>query len=201
MGAPLGECSQCGRPAFYVVGPNEIPLCIQCGNLHQQVLDRQNAESNRQIERALDEMEMITGVRMRPRRQLAPTPVVVTGATFHNISVNNSTVGVVNSGHLHQVDSSISAISGSGDGELAKAFATLTSAVMQSAQLGAEGRKEIVAILSALTAEGMLPKEGRRPGVMRPLMSRLRELLGAAADVTTVVTPLIPVIATALGIS
>jgi hypothetical protein len=200
MGAALGKCSQCDRPAMFVAGPDQMPLCLQCAALAQQMVNSQIQEAMRGADRALDDMEMITGIPMRPRRS-PPAPVVVTGNAFHNISVNNSTVGVVNTGQLHQVDSSISAIAGSGDDELAKAFAAITSAVMASAQLSGGSRQEIVEILSVLTGEGTLPRGRRKTGVARPLISRLRELLGTAADVITVATPLLPVIAGAFGVS
>ncbi len=105
----MPKCSQCDRPAVYAIGPEQVPLCLPCGVLHQSIIDRQLAELNRQADRALDDMEAIAGVPL-PGRRRTPPPVIVSGATFHNINIANSNVGVVNTGQLHQVDTAVSVI-------------------------------------------------------------------------------------------
>jgi hypothetical protein len=109
----MPKCNQCDGPAIYAIGDQQIPLCLQCWAIHQSVIDRQLAALARQGETALDQIEMIAGVRLPGRRRPA-TPVILPGATFHNINIKNSNVGVVNTGELHQVHTAVSVIGSHG---------------------------------------------------------------------------------------
>jgi len=193
----MPKCSQCDRPAMYAIGDQQIPLCLQCGAIHQSVIDRQLAALERQGETALDQMEMIAGVKLPGRRRLPP--VILPGATFHNINIKNSNVGVVNTGELVQVDTAVSVIGKRGDPQLAGALKALTEAVVASTAMDAAARQETIEILSALGSEATAEKAQRRAGVARPLLGRVRELLSAAADLTSVAQTAVPIIAAAFG--
>ena len=193
----MPKCSQCDRPALYGIGEQQIPLCLQCWALHQSVLDRQLAALERQAEAALEQMEMVAGVRL-PRKRPMP-PVTLSGATFHNINIRNSNVGVINTGELQQVDTAVSVIGNQGDSQLAGALKTLAEAVVASTAMRAAARQETIEILSALGSEATAQKAQRRVGVARPLLGRLRELLSVAADLTSVAQAAVPIIAGAFG--
>ena len=194
----MPKCSQCDRPAIYAIGDQRIPLCLQCGAIHQSVIDRQLVALERQTETAIDQMEMIAGVRLPGRRRPAP-PVILPGATFHNINIKNSNVGVVNTGELHQVDTAVSVIGSQGEPQLAGALKALTEAVVASTAMDAAARQETIEILSALGSEATAQKSQRRAGVARPLLRRLRELLSIAADLSSVAQAAVPIIAAAFG--
>lgn len=198
----MPKCSQCDRPALYAVNSDagQVPLCLQCGALHQSIIDRQLAALERQQETALDQMEMVAGVRLPGRRRtLPPPPVIVGGSTFHNITIRNSNVGVVNTGHLHQVDTAVSVIGRQGDAQLAGALKRLTEAVVASTTMESALKEETVEILSVLSAEATTAKEQRRSAAARPLLARLRELLSTSADLAVVAQALWPAIAAAFG--
>ena len=67
-----------------------------------------------------------------PRFPTRPRPVVVAGTKLHNINVNNSVVGTINTGSIGTVDQSISALVQSGEPEIAKAIKALSEAILQS---------------------------------------------------------------------
>ena len=194
----MPKCSQCDRPAIYAIGDQQIPLCLQCCAIHQSVFDRQLAALDRQVEMALDDMEMVAGVRLPGRRRPAP-PVVLSGTTFHNINIKNSNMGVVNTGELHQVDTAVSVIGNQGEPQLAGALKALTEAVVASTAMDAAARQETIELLSALGSEATVQKAQRRAGVARPLLGRLRELLSVAADLSSVAQAAVPIIAAAFG--
>jgi hypothetical protein len=195
----MPQCSQCNRPAMYMVG--EHPLCLQCNALHQNILDRQLAALERQQQQALDDMEMATGVRLPGRRrpQSQPQPIIVAGSTFHSINIRDSNVGVANTGQLHQVDTAVSVIGRQGEPQLAGALKALTEAVVASTTMSAGTKQETVEILSTLASEATAPAAQRRGGVARTLLTRLRELLSVAADVAQVSQVAVPLIAAAFG--
>ncbi len=72
---------------------------------------------------------------MGPRFPPRPQPVVVAGAKFHNIHVNNSVVGTINTGSIGTVDQSITALTQSGEPALAQAIKGLSEAILQSGDL------------------------------------------------------------------
>jgi hypothetical protein len=76
----------------------------------------------------------------------------------------------------------------------------LTEVVIAHPSLSPEEKKEAVEILSGLSSEASVAKLERRAAIARPLLGRLRELLSASADLTTVAQAAIPIIATAFGL-
>jgi len=187
---------------MYAVGEPAVPLCLDCWAKHNQVVEAQNAMHERMLNYLSDEMDAIAGLPpIGPRFPERKPPVVVGHATFHNINVKDSNVGVINSGYLHQVDTAVSVIGKQGDASLAFALKLLTETVVAHKSIQAADKKEIIELLSALSSEASQSKEQRRVSVARPLLTRLRELLSASADVATVAQPLIPYIAAAFGLS
>ncbi len=106
----MPQCSQCSRPAMYVVEGH--PLCLEHRAVHQDIVDRELAALENQRQQALEAMEMIAGVQLprSPRPPPQPQPVIITGSTFHSINIKVSNVGVVNTGQLRLVDTAISVI-------------------------------------------------------------------------------------------
>ena len=54
--------------------------------------------------------------------------------------------------------------------------------MLATTQLQQDSKNEIIEILSVLTSEAATPKDRQRTGVMKTLLSRLRELVGLAKD-------------------
>ena len=195
------KCHQCDRPAIYAINGN-IPLCLQCFALHSSIIERQVEMHERAADRALDDMEMISGVRLQRNRPAPrPAPVVLQGATFNHINIANSNVGMVNTGQLSQVDSAVHVIEKGGDKGLADALRELTEKTVRHASLSDAQRAEIVELLSALASEATQPKELRRKAVTAPLIARLREVLAVSADLIGVLQPALRVIGSAFGLT
>lgn len=198
----MPQCSQCTRPALYGIGDPPVPLCLHCWALHSSVIQQEVAMHERAAERALDDMEMVTGVRLPRRRpQPQPAPVIIQGGTFHNINIRGSNVGVVNTGDLQQVDTAVTVIGAAGDEEAASAIKSLTEAVLRSAELNDAAKREAVELLAVISAEATQQAGIRRAAVARPLIGRLRELIGVTADVATVAQAAMPAILAAFGLS
>ena len=196
----MSQCSQCARPAIYSVGDQNIPMCLYCWALHMSVVERQLAILERQADRAMDDMEMITGVQLRRHAPPPRPPVILAGSTFHNINNTNRNVGVVTPGDLQQVDTAVSVIAKSGDTQLARILKLLTETVLAHGALSDAQRREAVEILSAIASEATQPKDCRRAGVARPLIARLREALAVSADLATVAQAAIPILSAAFGL-
>ena len=183
----MPQCSNCPKPAFVLFGPESGPLCVDCYLKMAQAIDLQLATLERQANFAAAQMEAVSGVRgLVPRYPERKAPVTISGNTFHNISVKDSTVGTINTGHLQLVDAAVTVIGNQGATDAAKAFRAVTEAVVNSTTLDATTKAEALQILSALSAEAATPEQQRRGAVAKPLMTRLRELLSVGADVAAI---------------
>jgi hypothetical protein len=185
---------------MFLIDDNNVPLCLDCNTKLQQMVAAQNAEHERQLNYLSDEMDAIVGIGpIGPRYPERPQPVILQGGTFNNIKVTDSTIGMINTGQLHQVDTAISVIGQQGDPQLAETLKALTDLIVAADGLGDEGKKEAIEILSVLGSEATLPVEQRRNSIAKPLLERLREVVGDAANIATITQAMIVIIAGAFG--
>jgi hypothetical protein len=181
MGEQQMKCHQCDRPALYLYD-EKLPLCLDCYLKIVQIANVNIANLEREMNFALDYMDFATGLpRMGPRYPERKT-INMSGLTFHNISIQGSNVGVVNSGHIHSVDIAMTALKADGQQKLFDAFKAISEAVLSHTSLDITKKNEVIEILSVLSAEATAPKEKRRTGAMKALATQLKDYLGIAKD-------------------
>jgi hypothetical protein len=93
--------------------------------------------------------------------------------TFNNITIKDSTVGVVNTGYIGTVDSAISVLEDSGDKAAADALRKLSEEVANATQISAQVKNDVLELLSVLAAEAAAPKEQRRSRAMLAMAESL----------------------------
>jgi hypothetical protein len=113
---------------------------------------------------------------------------------FHNVHVSNSTIGVVNTGNIESVDVAITALRNHGSANVAEAFRNLSQALLDSTDVPRATRDEALQLLDAIASESVLPAERRRAAVARPLLTRLKEIVGPIASLTDFASKYIPMI-------
>ncbi len=165
-------CSQCGKPAVVGVGSN--PLCVACFSQLQQAVRMRDIMLKEVHNQLVSQMEAMTGIYgVIPRFRIS-SPVAYQGPmNFHNIKIDRSVVGAINTGHVQQIDVALSHIKVSGDAELEKALAGFTEAVANSASLSNEARNEILEQLAAVAEQAATPKESRSWGILKALVSSI----------------------------
>jgi hypothetical protein len=192
------KCHNCEKPAFFAYDDGKFSLCLDCSSKFEDMLSKRNADLERQVNFAADEMDEIMGMgRMGARYPARPQPTIVQGGTFNHIKVSDSTVGIINTGQLHQVETAISVIGRHGDKQLAETIKTLTQAIIADPGMDPASKKDAVEIMSVLSSEATVPKEQRKTSIAKPLIDRLRELLGDAANIATIAQAALPIIAAA----
>jgi hypothetical protein len=121
-------CTQCDKPAIRKIHGH--PLCLDCSYKVEMMEYMRFAKLASQQNALLDYADAITGVsggfgRMHippPPRPLQNGPTV-----FNNIRVENSTVGVINTGEVQSIDSVVSSARTAGDEQLAAALKNFAS--------------------------------------------------------------------------
>lgn len=186
-------CTQCGERPSIVAYEGGHELCVDCNSkLMAAERDRQAmlataADQNaRMINYLTGQMEATTGLHgMFPRIHVPdPAPVVQTGpVNLHNINIDNSVVGAINTGTIQQLDISISDIRTAGGQDLADAIKAFTEAALApTTDLDDDERQQILDEMTFLTDEIKRPAQERKTGMARMVMERLKE---TATTVTT----------------
>ena len=192
------KCYQCDTSAMYQIGEENIPLCLNCYFKFSQIQQQQVENSERMMNYISDEMSASVGLPpIGPRFPPRPRPVVVAGAKLHNIHVNNSVVGTINTGSIGTVDQSISALVQSGEPALAEAIKSLSEAILQSSDLTRNQKNELVESLSVISKEAATPKEARQNTVALSLLEKAMKVTALANDITNVCQKWWPVLVTA----
>ncbi len=130
-----------------------------------------------------DEMDAIVGLRTTDRIVIPPPPRIVQGGsmTFNNIRVENSTVGVINTGDVESIDSVVSAAKTAGNEELASALKYFTEAVLNTADLQQNQKSEVVGQLAFLSQQAVAEQK-QAPSVMRAITSGIERAINGSAS-------------------
>ena len=196
------KCYQCNTPAMYRVGDQNVPLCLDCYFKFSQIQQQQVENNERMMNYLSDEMSATVGLPpIGPRFPPRPPPVVVAGAKLHNISVNNSVVGTINTGSIGTVDQSITALIQTGEPVLAKAVKALSEAILESGDLTRNQKNELVESLSIVAKEAASPQDARRNTVALSLLEKSMKVTELANDLTDVCQKWWPVLVAAFSVA
>ncbi|MBP9841843.1 MAG: hypothetical protein KBC64_05405 [Simkaniaceae bacterium] len=141
-----------------------------------------------------EEMEWMSGLPkgMMPRYAL-PSPkykTIVGDLTLNNISIDRSSIGVLNTGsiagNLQNIDASISVASSDPSlKEFKKVIQEFTEAVCKAQDASQDQQAVIIELLSAITEQVRLPKEKRKPSVVKGV---IKEISGYADNIASLIT-------------
>jgi hypothetical protein len=121
-----------------------------------------------------------------------PTRFLSRGNTTYKteIHLSNSTVGILNTGEIEDVQSisvNVSTLAESGHAEMAKAIKELTEAVAASQELSADERAYVLENLEELSKQASLPSNERaKSGVIKSLIAGVGGSLSAAGGLAEV---------------
>jgi len=100
----MASCSQCQKRAVASIAGG-ISVCVDCLLKFQQAAQIRDNMLKQQINFLMDQAEAASGLYgISPRYEL-PSPLVNQGAVnFHNIKVERSVVGAINTGEVQRID-------------------------------------------------------------------------------------------------
>jgi hypothetical protein len=141
-------------------------------------------------------MEATVGMQGLLPRIAIPRPASVqTGpVTLNNIHVNESVVGVINTGSIKQLDLAMDNIRKQGAADVADAVQRLSQAVLDASDLDPSQKKDAVEHLTFVAEQAALPKEQRQSAVGKAVVGGLERLLNASASITSLWAQLAPYI-------
>ena len=179
------KCNQCDKPAFYEM-QDGTPLCIDCNLKVQRIADQVFARNAATLNQLADQMEAITGVSgVVPRFQI-PQPTILSGSTVHNIRVDNSVIGAINTGQIKNLNVALDNVQTAGAPELANALQKLTEAVLASSELAPEQKTAAVEHLSHIANQAALPKEKRQSAIGTTILEGLERIISASSGLLSI---------------
>ena len=148
-----------------------------------QIQSQKLADLDRQMDRAIDDMEAVTGIYgLMPRRQVSQ-PIVHTGPTsYHNIKVDRSVIGTINTGTVQEIISNLNHIQLGTDAKVGEALATFTQSVLADKAIGDVAKQELIDQISTLSAEAATAPNQRKLGVIKAMVSTIGQ---TASTITT----------------
>ena len=173
---------------FEIPTRNEkISLCLDCYLKFSQIQQQEQENNERMINYSRDQVWASVGLPPTgPRFPARPQPVIIAGAKLHNISVNNSVIGTINTGSIGTVDQSISALVQIGEPKLAEAIKALSETILQSGDLTRNQKNELVESLSVISKEAVTPKDARQNTVALSLLEKAMKVTALANDIADV---------------
>jgi hypothetical protein len=186
--ATAKRCQHCGKPATICITharkPGELYLCVDC-NLKSELAEslefQRLAHQMNFVAAAFEATSGLPG--LVPRMPVPQIPPFRVGdMKVHNINVDNSVVGVLNTGSIQTVDNAVTVLKRRGADEIGLALAEFTQRVIDANNVDNETKNRVVEILSAVAEEATKPEGERRLGVIRPLLLELSTAVSGLAD-------------------
>jgi hypothetical protein len=133
---------------------------------------------------AAAQMDFATGIpNFTPRMQV---PDIPRGPPILNhIKIDNSTVGVINTGKAQAIDVNISVLSQAGSADLSNALKGLTEAIMNDRALAELPRADMLDQVGFLSDQAAAAAPQRKPGMIRAAFAALNDATGAVTSVST----------------
>jgi hypothetical protein len=127
-------CGQCGRQSVAAV--DNAPLCVDCYYKLEVARTLGFRSAAIGMNYAAAEMDSVVGLQnFTPRIQV---PDIPRGPTIlHNIKVDNSVVGSINTGNVQSIDVSITYLKEAGSKQISEALKALAEAIANSSDLAA----------------------------------------------------------------
>ena len=175
----LSACGQCGRQAVCVI--NGATLCVSCYYELEVARTLGFRLSAINMNLAAAEMDMVTGLRnFTPKIQVPDLP---RGPLhLHNIRIDNSVIGVVNTGEVQTIDVHITHLKQGGQVEIGDVLKRVTEAIANSQDLSSSQKAEMLESLGYLSEQAAGAAKDRRPSIIKATLGALTQ--GAAAVAT-----------------
>ena len=169
----MAKCTQCDKQAIALWGGH--PLCVEHLTMMQNSFDKQNEAYERTINMLEGQIWDTVGLARPtpPFPERKPPIYVQDKRTQNTIHIDRSVVGAVNTGTIENLEVSMTHINNS-NAELAQAIKNFTESIGREPGLNNEQKQEISDQLAVLVREIGLPKEKRRPGVIKALAGAIK---------------------------
>jgi hypothetical protein len=159
-----------------------VYLCVDC-NLKYEQAEAIEFNRNMQMLNVVGAaLGMTTGIQL-PRFPVQTIPVIpVTNMNLNNFNIDNSVIGVLNTGNVRTIDHAITYLTQVGETDVARVLKVLTEGVAENPEISTEQKNQIVELVSTIASEAQKPEPQRRLAVTRALVTELGQLFSGMAS-------------------
>jgi hypothetical protein len=153
------------------------------------------------MNQAMDQMDSITGIPLGGGRipVAALAGAMTKGATYNNIHINNSQVGVLNTGDLARIDAVITLTKDTDVEPIGKAITALTQALIDSKEIDEKGKKDLLDLVQSLAEQIVGAQGARKPPVIMSLLRGIEERAKGYVAISAVIQQLVQVVTSMFG--
>lgn len=182
------KCNQCSNNAMYLIGPEPgLPVCLNCYSLIQQNQQRQQDMLTDQMNYLSDSINATVWFEVSPR---FPTrrPVIVSGGTVQNnhIAINNSQIGILNTGNIQNLNQTIDTLYWISRKDLAENVQKFSQTIMDESSLTSDQKNEVLESLNVLIKELLEKPENRKKSLANSLIRWITGVVWTTADSLTI---------------
>jgi hypothetical protein len=146
---------------------------MEMANVQQRGLERM-------INFLIDEMEMTSGVNLGgPRFPEPPSPVIQNSPTnvTHNITIDRSVVGAVNSGTIQNLNQSMNNISNNLNDNYAKIIKLVVEKILALNSINMDQKQEFTEKVAFLTEQLAVPEANRKRTLIKDTLDWISRIL------------------------
>ena len=170
----MPKCHQCSNKALFYAEETGIYLCLDCRTKVEEIERERSEGLMRKANYLAQQIAHTTGV-PGPMFDIPDRRPVTQRIAFGNVHVENSQIGVLNTGFLGDVDTAIGSLKKGSSNAEAEAIAALVEAVGKATDVATETRDEILELLASIGEE--TTRSSRRPSAIRWLLDGLRDVV------------------------
>ena len=189
------KCHQCEKMVFYQLEGN-VPVCLDCYYKIIQINNIQFLQAAAMANQALDDMDMITGMRtIGGRVPVAELAIAARGGdrnVYNNIKINHSTVGVINTGDLAKIDAVITLTKETDIQQLKE----LTQVILDSQEKPDVEKQELIDLVRSIAEQ---VQSGRKKSVILSLFKGVEERIQTISAAIPIYEKMKPMIEALLG--
>ena len=192
-------CSQCGKPAVFILGDH--PICIDCNYKLKQSQWMVFAQAATMMNIADNDLSAMFGSMHMPNQvKIPPAPIPPIHYNNQTVNVTGGTVGAINFGNVNEIQVSLQALTQNGETGVADAMASLTNAILQSDEIAEDQKNELLEKVAFLSSQATATPAERKPGMIKSMVSAVKEGAGAVASVAGAWAAVEPLLAGHFGI-
>lgn len=202
---PTTKCHHCDHAA--IIRRGEIYLCVDCYHkvaqadfMEQQLIHNQLAWTTSNLNFLEQQLYIGHGGLLPLKQAIIPQPPTAPMYSYNQIKVSDSVVGVINSGTLFNLDTSIDVMQNRGEKDLACAIKQLTQAVIDSKEINDTLRREVAEQLEFLVTESLASEDKQRKGLARKVIDNVSQSISTVASLMTIWNTLQPLLQRSFGL-
>ena len=121
-----------------------------------------------------------------------PQPIIHQGqTTLNNITVSESVLGSINTAQVKQIDVAMDNIRVGGNSDLSDQLKTFTQSVINSNDLQADFKKELIESLSFIASQFACQQSMRKSTILMSVLSRMGEIVNTVTSLAPLWAPLL----------